>query len=109
MSNSIFDRPFGNVCIDFIALAFETFMMPFIIPCVILIVMGALLLDAIPFVHSMFDREMRRSRKKWLEENMMLPAKEKYLSAKAFDYWCVKMFSWYFKSIANFLSGRDME
>ena len=109
MANSIFDRTFGNVCIDFLTLAFATLMMPFIIPCVILIVIGALLLDTIPIVHSMVNREMRRSREEWLEENKMLSAKEKYLSAKAFDYWCVKMFSWYFKSIANFLSGRDIE
>ena len=70
---------------------------------------GAFLLDAILFVHSMFDREMRRRRKKWLEDNKMLSAKEKYLSAKAFEYWRMEMFSWYFKSSANFLSGRDME
>lgn len=109
MANSIFDRTFGNVCIDFLTLAFATLMMPFIIPCVVLIVIGAFLLDAILFVHSMFDREMRRRRKKWLEDNKMLSAKEKYLSAKAFEYWRMEMFSWYFKSIANFLSGRDME
>jgi len=109
MANSIFDRTFGNVCVDFISLAFFTLMLPPILLFGIMIVLGALLLDAIPIIHSMFNREMRRSRGNWLEENKMLSAKEKYLSAKAFDCWFVKMFSWYFKSIANFLSGGDME
>ena len=76
MATSIFDRIFGNVCIDFLTLAFATLMMSFIIPCIILIVLGALLLDAIPIVHSMFYREKRVSRRKWQKENDMLSAKE---------------------------------